>query len=654
MAPPSKNTQEEQDFIKLWMPEFLLRKGRKELEDFWPKMRAAYLSEWPEELRLKLPLQQVVHDPNAEKPPPLTDKQRDRLDAALTERFKKLRNSFYNAYAKIRNQRGGVSRSPVSLAAMLFKARPKTKRRHQVLEVYQMVYKDKIKVALKKSEFDQLNEAAQCRDEDGEWIDDDDKSKMQRVKDARRTRMQIQRRVVQEQWDAEGDAVREKMREMAQKEVVVPVQEEGEAENGKTKERAPEAYQMSIDESGPVAEMFLAEFHRMTGWMGVLVYGGPVPRAGGELGVKSVCFGHTPAGLDFQRFHPHWKKGITTPLFRFLRQAIPREVRLSRGIFTGEDQSDIDEDSEESAHYRRRDKTDAPVENAETVAVTPSVKPARRPKPKPKAKTMPVASEDEQDLLFGLSGSHDFPPSTSEDLHLDFNSSRSHELSRSNPFASQDLAPWNGWTGSLVGDWPASQHGGSAMGSNNYRFPPSFGLPGSNTFTPTDPSILGFAPPFTTPPRPLPRLKVSSGPFSFSREAKYRLDSPTGSTALHPRTRQRRRAPWQAQYHQPHHDDCARLATSPCKHAETNRIHPSQIFTARTSTSTSAGEASSPIDASLCHTPSIRVATTPSASFTYPPGSILGRRSSTAPRAPPHPHLSTVPAHGKRAKEARR
>ncbi|KAJ6457580.1 hypothetical protein DFH09DRAFT_1381742 [Mycena vulgaris] len=644
MAPPSKNTQEEQDFIKLWMPEFLLRKGRKELEDFWPKMRAAYLSEWPEELRLKLPLQQVVHDPNAEKPPPLTDKQRDRLDAALTERFKKLRNSFYNAYAKIRNQRGGVSRSPVSLAAMLFKARPKTKRRHQVLEVYQMVYKDKIKVALKKSEFDQLNEAAQCRDEDGEWIDDDDdKSKMQRVKDARRTRMQIQRRVVQEQWDAEGDAVREKMREMAQKEVVVPVQEEGEAEeNGKTKERAPEAYQMSIDESGPVAEMFLAEFHRMTGWMGVLVYGGPVPRAGGELGVKSVCFGHTPAGLDFQRFHPHWKKGITTPLFRFLRQAIPREVRLSRGIFTGEDQSDIDEDSEESVPItvdgeaatppkktkknKSRDKTDAPVENAETVAVTPSVKPARRPKPKPKAKTMPVASEDEQveeaempmagsddappidaaltapeveedlacsewpdefdalggggetllstldefaplgssplqfpaspeshrsssntflsppsnefasndfpsqDLLFGLSGSHDFPPSTSEDLHLDFNSSRSHELSRSNPFASQDLAPWNGWTGSLVGDWPASQHGGSAMGSNNYRFPPSFGLPGSNTFTPTDPSILGFAPPFTTPPRPLPRLKVSSGPFSFSREAKYRLDSPTGST----------------------------------------------------------------------------------------------------------------------------
>ncbi|KAJ6491877.1 hypothetical protein DFH09DRAFT_1338412 [Mycena vulgaris] len=643
MAPPFKTTPEEQDFVRLWMPEFMLRKGRKELEDFWPKMRAAYLNEWPEELRLSLPLQQVVHDPNAEKPPPLTDKQRARLDEALTARFKQLRNSFYNAYSKIRNQRGGVSRSPVSLAAMLFKAWPKIKRRHQVLEVYQMVYRDKIKAALKKSQFDKLNEAAQCRDEDGEWIDDDDdKTKMERVKDARRTRMKIQRRVVQEEWDAEAEVVKQKMREMAKKEVAAPAADEDD-EDGKTKERTPEAYQMSIDESGPVTEMFLAEFHRMTGWMGVLAYGGPVPRAGGELGVKSVCFGNTPAGLNFERFHPHWKKGVTTPLFRFLRQAI-HSVAVS---LQGEDNSDVDEEEagltavdgeaatppKKAKKKRSKDKTDAPVANAEVIAVAPSMKPARRPKPKPKPKAMPAVSEDEgpktethmvstdtphidlaltalqmeedlvssewpdnfdplggggepvlsasddftpfgsphqflssheshpslsnvlllppsetfvsndflsDDLLLGVSASPNFPPSTSQDLHVGFDSSTSHGLSRSNLFVSHDLLPWNGWRGSFGGDWAASQAGGSMTGSSAYTFPLTFGLTDTNTLTPTDPSILGFAPPaplvsqagtFATPLRPIPRRKDSFTPFSFSREPRYRLESPTGSTS---------------------------------------------------------------------------------------------------------------------------
>ncbi|KAJ6529042.1 hypothetical protein DFH09DRAFT_1327459 [Mycena vulgaris] len=698
MAPPFKTTPEEQDFVRLWMPEFLLRKGHKELEDFWPKMRAAYLNTWPEELRLSLPLQQVVHDPNAEKPPPLTDKQRARLDEALTARFKQLRNSFYNAYSKIRNQRGGVSRSPVSLAAMLFKARPKIKRRHQVLEVYQMVYRDKIKAALKKSQFDKLNEAVQCRDEDGEWIDDDDdKTKMERVKDAWRTRMKIQRRVVQEEWDAEVEVVKQKMREMAKKEVAAPAADEDD-EDGKTKERTPEAYQMSIDESGPVAEMFLAEFHRMTGWMGVLAYGGPVPRAGGELGVKSVCFGNTPAGLNFERFHPHWKKGVTTPLFRFLRQAIPREVRLSRGIFTGEDNSDVDEEEagltavdgevatppKKAKKKRSKDKMDAPVANAEVIAVAPSMKPARRPKPKPKPKAMSAVSEDEgpktethmvstdaphidlaltalqmeedlvssewpdnfdplggggepvlsasddftpfgsphqflssheshpslsnvlllppsetfvsndfssDDLLLGVSASPNFPPSTSQDLHVGFDSSTSHELSRSNLFVSHDLLPWNGWRGSFGGDWAASQAGGSMTGSSAYTLPLTFGLTDTNTLTPTDPSILGFAPPappvsqagtFATPPRPIPRRKDSF--YKQHRKLSNRFDDTdthgrassceihgkaSGGTIRYTSTNSSR-------------------ATAPCEHAERTRIRPSQIFTARTSASASA------------------------------------------------------------------
>ncbi|KAJ6597136.1 hypothetical protein DFH09DRAFT_1072043 [Mycena vulgaris] len=358
MAPKKKGTPEQQAFIELWMPEFLLKKGREELDTFWPKMWSAYLNEWPEELELDLPLQQVVVDPDAEKVTPLTKEERARLDTALGSRFQQLRNSFYNAHAKIRNQRGGVSRSSSSLAAMLFKARPKRGRRHQ------------------------------CRDDDGEWIDDeDDKAKMARVSQARRTRMQIKCRVVQEQWDAEPDEVKNEVRERAKNEVAGPVEEDEvagpveEDEDG-TKERTPEAYQMSIDESIPVAEMFLAEFSRMTGWMGALVYGGPVPRAGGKLGIKVVPFGATPEGLTFEKWHPNWKKGVSNPLFRFLRQAVPRQLRLSRGIFTG----DNDEEGEDAAA--------AAESGAETTPVkTTKNKSKSKPKPNPKESTAKASTD---------------------------------------------------------------------------------------------------------------------------------------------------------------------------------------------------------------------------------------------------------------------
>ncbi|KAJ6523895.1 hypothetical protein DFH09DRAFT_1419135 [Mycena vulgaris] len=376
MAPPHKNTPEQQQFIEFWMTEFLQMKAVKELDNFWLKMQSAYLSEWPEETVLGLRVQEVNPDPNAEL-------SRERLDKALGVRISQLHNSFFNAYAKIRNQRGGVGQSSVSLAAQLFKARPKGRRRHQTLEVYQKVHKIKVQEALKKSEYDTLNEASQCRDEDGEWIDDDDdKVKMKRVASARSTRMKVQ----------------DKIREMAKREVLEPPNEEG--VNG---ERSPEQYQMSIDEIPQVATMFLSEFHRMTGWMGVLVTGGPVPRAQGELGAKIVSFGVGPGALGFDKWHSNWKKAVTTPLFKFLRQAISREVRLSRVIFTGEDDDTAKEPEEvdgeaavNNAQKKKKKSKDviAPRERTAPAASTPTAsatpEPAASGTPAPAASAMPA------------------------------------------------------------------------------------------------------------------------------------------------------------------------------------------------------------------------------------------------------------------------
>ncbi|KAJ6595061.1 hypothetical protein DFH09DRAFT_1305742 [Mycena vulgaris] len=428
MAPPSKYTVEQQQFIKLWMPEFLIKKAGKNLDNFWPRMKAQYLSEWPEELELGLPLQQVSADSNAAPMVKLTKEEQARLDATLEARFNQLRNSFFNAFKKIREQRGGVSKSSSSLASILFKARPKGRRRHQVLEVYQKAYQPTVKAALKASEYDVLNEASQCRDEDGEWVDDDDDSaKMKRLKEAQSKQMSTWRRVVQAAWDAELQEVKEKVRQMAKTEVVKQTDTVGGADDV---ERTPEEYQTSIEESLQVTDMFLKEFGRMTGWMGTLIYGGPMPEQKGELVIQTVSFGTTPgpSGLNFAKWHPKWKKGVTNPFFAFLRQAIPTNVRIARGIFTRDDNNNdrqgkesdaekapdpaesdaADSDAEgpvkqkkqakktkttpERAPHRADTATEAPARKSKTAQktnTTPEVVDvtAKPPKPKPRAKT---------------------------------------------------------------------------------------------------------------------------------------------------------------------------------------------------------------------------------------------------------------------------
>ncbi|KAJ7471714.1 hypothetical protein B0H11DRAFT_2237264 [Mycena galericulata] len=373
MAPGGWGTAEQKKFFELWMPEFLIKKGAHSLDSFWVKMKAAWYAEFPEETNLGLPVQEIDPDPNAARPRKLTPQESTLLDQAMARREKQLHNAFNNRYAK---ERGGAGRSARSMAAMLFKARPKRRRRHQVLEVYQMEHKEVVQEGLKNSEYDSLNEAAQCRDADGEWIDDeDDDAKTKRISDARSQRMKVKRRVVQELWDDEPEEVKERIREIAKREVVetAPDVESGE---GETKERTPEEYQLSLDESMQVAEMFLHEFHRMTGWVGVLV----------------VCFGDTPGKVDFENWHPHWKKGVTNPLFKFARQAIPRSVRASRAIVSADkDNDDEASDDAEAAtpvnpKKASKKKVAAPSQTSEAAASLTSKTSASHSAPVAKSK----------------------------------------------------------------------------------------------------------------------------------------------------------------------------------------------------------------------------------------------------------------------------
>ncbi|KAJ7689142.1 hypothetical protein B0H17DRAFT_1202504 [Mycena rosella] len=384
MVPRTWCTADQTSFIDRWMPEFLLKQDAKRLDEFWPKMMEAWQVEFPEEVVLGLPLQEVDPDPNAEPVLELSEADRARLKDALEKRDSQLHNSFNNGSKKIRKHDSGGRR---------------------VLEVYQRLHKLTVKEALRRSEYDSLNEAAQCRDEDGEWIDDeDDAVKMTRISGARRERMKVWRRVLQQAWDDEEEEVKEEVRRIAREEVVVQPTVDEAGEDGKPRERTPQEYQLSIDEATPVAEMILAEFMKMTGWMGVLVFGGPVPRRGGEIGVKSIPFGLTAGGVDFPQFHPKWQKGVTDHLFKFLRQAIPRKVRLARALDPDSDEEDA-EDEEQSATASHKSKThkkkkQLQAESADGVeeavvdqeaSSAESSKPLRRPRVKATSKSKSTA-----------------------------------------------------------------------------------------------------------------------------------------------------------------------------------------------------------------------------------------------------------------------
>lgn len=86
MAPGGWTSTEQKDFLELWLPEYLIKKGRHELDQFWQRMKSAWYNEFPEESVLGFPVQQFDPDPNADPAPKLTDEQEDVLGAALKKR----------------------------------------------------------------------------------------------------------------------------------------------------------------------------------------------------------------------------------------------------------------------------------------------------------------------------------------------------------------------------------------------------------------------------------------------------------------------------------------------------------------------------------------------------------------------------------------
>ncbi|KAJ7478926.1 hypothetical protein FB451DRAFT_1172058 [Mycena latifolia] len=303
MSPRPWATEAQGQFLQGWMGDFISRQGEGKLHLFWAPMFEAWFSRWPEHQNLGLPL------PNDRPGRALTQEELAGLGAAIVTQQGRLENWFRNQRKKIGNASapaGGAS--SVAMRSLFRQFAPKRRRAHQATEVFQMRNTEALREVLEKAGY---------KDEGLTRAD----------------RMRIRTRVVNTLWaaateeevaavEAEVQREKEEIREAEQRELDAAV----------PKKQTPRELQDGID----VLDKVYTEVHTATynaaGWVGMSIMGGPNPRMGGELSMKIICFGQTPAGNDFEESCVDFDKNLVEPFGAYLRACYTAQERAERAL----------------------------------------------------------------------------------------------------------------------------------------------------------------------------------------------------------------------------------------------------------------------------------------------------------------------------------
>ncbi|KAJ7217440.1 hypothetical protein C8J57DRAFT_1732365 [Mycena rebaudengoi] len=321
MAPHIWASDPQLAFLKSRLPNFVTAQAAGQLAAFWPNLQERWFHDFPEEVAQGLPLPNALGDA-----PALTMHQMEALGAAIKRRKSMLQNWFRNQSKKIRH--GGTSEAQVvSPLSCFFKSQKKT-RPHHVIELYQMKtqYKPKIEAALRRAGYFSIGERPDENEQDN-WVDESDGSAMAALKSLQSERMRVRTRVVKALFDAEPANERDALKAETEGEKVKMALEKAIPE-----ENTPRSYQQSIDQLAD----FYGEVHKVTqekaGWVGFTITGGPHPRLNGQLSMKIICFGTSPAGNNFEEAHEDFSGAVTLPFQAFLRRLFPQDVRRARAL----------------------------------------------------------------------------------------------------------------------------------------------------------------------------------------------------------------------------------------------------------------------------------------------------------------------------------
>ncbi|KAJ6537890.1 hypothetical protein B0H19DRAFT_1270282 [Mycena capillaripes] len=353
MSPPSWATDEQTKFLHAQLPAYLKARENQQkvpLRRFWNRLEEGFFALWPAELSVDLPLPTPGSDPLTEAEAKKLGHATDVTQKVTPESLDALPRRLHNQGNAAVPSSGPGPRNKKRSLFRLLKNSAKATRPKRSIEMYQRLYKGKIKDMVLTRGYGNLNEEAEGErvtteslavpaTEPGSVVAEvmteqdlasaeleADLLATQRVQKNRAARMSMWRTTSLEMYGAESDGVKQEV------EAATAVENEKRAETGDDDgEKTPEELQHGIDQIGAVYSKVHQATMEETGWFGITLVGGPMPRRGGQISTKTICFGVPPHGNDFAASAFNFEE-IKSAFQQWLKRAFPHEVRDARGI----------------------------------------------------------------------------------------------------------------------------------------------------------------------------------------------------------------------------------------------------------------------------------------------------------------------------------
>ncbi|KAJ6583426.1 hypothetical protein DFH09DRAFT_1360098 [Mycena vulgaris] len=307
MAPHPWADAVQKEWLMGWLSDFITRQAEGKLHLFWAPMIEAWFRRWPEHTLL-------VGDTGGPYP-----------SAKLENWFRYQRKKVGNASA------------PTATASMrnMFKLSGIKKRRaHQPIEIFQKMHKDTIIARLDSEGYNTLNEAAMAEEVD-DWENEAEDTSAARLKQAKSDRMRLRTRVVQAMWAEASEEERAAAEaEVAREKEVIRAEELAmeELDASNPRSRTPGEIRDGVDRIESVFKEVHSAIYNAAGWVGMSISAGPNPRLGGDISLKIICFGDTPAGNDFEDSCVDLDKNVIETFEAFARSCFTLEERQARAL----------------------------------------------------------------------------------------------------------------------------------------------------------------------------------------------------------------------------------------------------------------------------------------------------------------------------------
>ncbi|KAJ7262549.1 hypothetical protein C8J57DRAFT_1632442 [Mycena rebaudengoi] len=306
MAPPSWATEVQRAWLETQMPRYVKSQADGKLTEFWPSLQG----------------QCELGDA-----PVLTDEQIVLLGAAIKAR-KSEPGEQATACGTGQGANGAVHRRPAV--------------QEKEADASSIRNKPKIDEALEEAGYFAIGGP----DAVDNWVDESDGTQVAELKSHQALRMRVRTRVVKALFNSQSEEVKTALEEEAEAAKEAAKQARLEEAEEDEEESTPQSYVQSIDELADVYSRIHDATLKKAGWVAVTITGGPNPRFNGELSMKVICSGVTPAGNSFETAHPDFHNGVSLPYQQFLRRLFTADVRRACALDSEEAAGSNDEELE--------------------------------------------------------------------------------------------------------------------------------------------------------------------------------------------------------------------------------------------------------------------------------------------------------------------